>query len=322
MFKNKKITFFFLQIILCFSLNAQIIKNKSFFNINVIPFSEISYGTMKEILFFSNSDEKTSLLEWKKKGLFYFGSDFEFSYKNSIFTIGACFAYPINFGKMLDSDWNEDGIKTMYSISEIKVNNSFFSNLIYKYKIDFGRNIIFPIFEIDYAFNDFLSKNAEGWYASKDFSTDGKDHSWNSEYAHHYPDEKYKLLGVEYQNHLISTFLGFEYLTKCTKKVDFGFKFYFSPYTYSYSKDHHLGRKNDWEIIYSQGHFIFKYFKTEIFTNYKLNNFLSLKFIFYGKYLAPVKGDLFDKDMYLDSQKIAHAEWNINFRLALNIFLF
>lgn len=322
---KKKIVFIFISSFFsCVILYPKDISSKqknSNFHIDISPFFQTTLSKINESLYYSRiPDQKCSLLEYEQRPIFLFGAKIDFIYSNSIFSLQGGTALPLSCGHLFDSDWNGDNLKTTYSISDLSVNNYFTTALYYTYSFGLNRQKISPTVGADYSYRTFSARNTEGWYGQAKYSTDKKDHSWDSEYAAHFPDEKHKLLGLDYANHIISIFIGLKYNINFTNRFYAGADFYFSPYTYTFTKDHHLGN-NGGRITYSQSHCIFKHLKAGLYTGCNLSKIIGLKIAVYGSYLADVKGEQFDEEMFISSQKSAHGEWNINAQLSTLIHI-
>lgn len=321
----KKMIKKYIFVVVYFLLNvctySQILPSKSDVHIDIFPFMKILYGNINESLYYSKlPNQKCSHLEWEQKPVFLLGIGFNFIYKNSILCFDTCTGLPLGCGDLRDSDWNGNNIKTTYSISESNINNYFSANLYYKYKFVIDKMKILPVAGIDYSYRTMSARNAEGWYGQSEFSTDGKDHSWDSEYAKHFPDGKYKLAGIDYRNYIVSTFIGIQYIVDIVRNISVGMDFLVSPYAYTFRKDHHLGNGGG-VIQYSQCHCVFNHFKASVFINYKINNILGLTASIFGNYMLPTKGDCFDEEMFISPQKTEYSEWNINSVMAVIIYL-
>lgn len=293
-----------------------ILYTKNFFSLDLnlffTPEFSIRSGKTKESLYFSNnsdSSKKCSLLEWNEKNVIQIGlkSEIEFYTKTSeIFGIlnSISISLPYNNGNMTDSDWNTEGLKFNYSIfcanitykdfSDIFKNFDTSINIFYKKKIkDFFA--IRPYMKFSYSSVFFNGKDGYGWYGSSNWTSDQKEHSWNDDEAHYFPDGKYKLANIDYQSQVIAIFQGFSIYFYLSKYMDIFIGTDVSPYTFVIASDRHYPNKYETKdyinIIFGNYNF---------YTGFNIKLLEKISFNFKGTYsnIKHSKGDeykIYDK---------------------------
>lgn len=269
------------------------------------PYAGLEYSIYEEAYYFDvntgYSDKMCSLLEWEQKPSWLLGLASSACFFNFETFIDVSTKIPMECGSMKDSDFLNDGMKFNYSVHELYLNKSFNINAGISYFIDFSFINIKPGILASYSYNTFSAKNGHGWYGSPSYSSDGKVHSWNSGYAHYFPDGKYHLAGVDYENQTVSLMIGAEVSKTFMKIWTVGLGAYLSPFTYAYAKDHHLGKSRN---FYTED-FIYNYFKNYRFAlknNVSVTKHLSFESLIEGNLQLLEKGEDYE-DGYLNSQK-------------------
>lgn len=271
----------------------------------LIPYTGFECGVFDEAYYYDDfseySDKMCSLLEWKQNYSFILGLEVDIDFKNFNFFTDVSTKLPLKCGKMYDSDYWENGLKFNYSINELYLNNFFCFNTGFSYSFDISSFSIAPVLQGSYSYISLSAKNGYGWYGGSGHSSDGQVHSWNSPFAHYYPDGKYHLAGVDYENQTFYFMLGLDFSKVFFKKWCLGFGLYVAPFTYIYVKDHHLGKSNN---FYSED-YIYNYFENYKFlirNNIFFTRHISLVTLLEGNLQLLVKGENYENGK-LNSQK-------------------
>ncbi len=247
--------------------------SKCFSEIQIIPNIGFSFGSMGEYLYSPYSANLWSYLEWEEKPSISVGSNFLFKLKNNYFKFNIFFSLPLECGKMTDSDWSESGINYAYSVNENKIKCAFRLETEYNYEFYLNNFLsISPAAGIKFFYSSYKARNGYGWYGTEEWSKNGELVSWNDDNAHYFPDEKYKLAGIDYSRCTLIFNTGFFFNLRL-KKTKISAGFLFSPISYIYALDHHLGKTNSFkyeEIQYP----LFKYYETTLEASYKINRLL------------------------------------------------
>lgn len=247
-----------------FLLLFSILYTNNFFplelNLFLTPEFSIRNSKTKESLYFSSnpdSSKKCSLLEWNEKNVIQIGlkSELAFYTENSgILGISnsISISLPYNKGNMTDSDWNTEGLKFNYSIFDANITYSYFSdifknfdtsiNIFYKKKIK-GFLAVRPYIKFIYSSIFFNGKNGYGWYGSSNWTSDQREHQWNDDKAHYFPDGKYKLANIDYQSQTFCIFQGFSIYFYLSKYMDIFIGTDISPYSFVIASDRHYPNK-------------------------------------------------------------------------------
>ena len=145
-----------------------------------------------------------------------------------------------------------------------------------------------------YCYDSFFAQNGYGWYGGMDYSKNGEDNSWDSEYAR----KAKKLYPIELARRTFYTFLGFDFSANILSKLDLTAGSYISPYTRISSTDHHHSKPdtdNDFYINEEQA-CAFLRFKETLNISYALTSNLNINLS--GTWIfGPIsKGPLYDFD--------------------------
>lgn len=255
------------------------------FSYSVIPYYGLECSTFDEAYYYEDrskySDRMCSFLTWTQNYSQILGLENFFTFGNANLLVDVSTKIPSDCGLMKDSDFAENGLKFNYSISDVNIENAFSGKISFSYSFDCLDFKISPSFEAFYDYINLNARNGHGWYGSASHTSDGKRHSWDSPYAHYYPDGIYHLAGVDYQNQSFGFFAGVVISKNVTKNLELEAGFHFSPFTYSYAKDHHLGKNNN---FYTED-FIYHYFN-----NIKIS--AGSKITLYRNLFLMVKGEV------------------------------
>lgn len=318
MMNNQKTFIAFLVIFL--SLNAAAFSKA--FSLALTPYTAIEYGVFQEAYYYDDfseySDKMCSLLEWEQKPAVVLGLESTVQYKKCLFLLDASTKLPLRCGSMMDSDYWYDGLKFNYSINENYLDKAFSVRTSFSYRFDLPFLSIQPSVAVSYSFISFNAKNGYGWYGGFAHSSDGKIHSWDSPYAHYYPDGKYHLAGVDYENQSVCILVGFDVSKTFFKRWNVGVGFFVAPFTYTYVKDHHLGKSSN---FYSED-FIYNYFRnfTVMFENdFAFSDRFALISVFEGNLQLLTKGENYF-DGYPNSQKGGFSYKGLKIKVGISIY--
>lgn len=225
--------------ILLFIFAFTLFSNLFSLDLLITPYFQYSTGKLEESLFSSDDTYKISLLEWEARNEIRSGAKVNLNIKNFVLNTDFNFAFPLICGKMYDSDWEPDGIKSVYSISNNKIKTSIDSNISVGYSFKPSTFIsIIPIFQTQYSFDSFQARNGIGWYGTRDYNLAGPTVSWDNENA-----KEYKISGIDYYRHSLYLFTGFSFQFYINK-FNFGSTLLVSPFSYFFALDYHRDNKN------------------------------------------------------------------------------
>lgn len=284
---KKFFSFIFYLFIFSFSIFA---KDSNF---SITPFSSISCGKMNEHIYSStNENVIISCLEWNLSPLYKLGCDLDFNVRNSFFSFSCDFSLPFPCGKMYDSDWNNTGkLKKTYSILEENEQFCFNSLVYFHYRFTIRKTLSFsPTIEASYSYFNIKSSNGYGWFGGRDYSSTGKDVSWDSPYAKYYS----KVYGINYERNIFLVFTGIKTDWKIQNNFSIVADIYIAPYVYLKVIDTHLnapGLSDIKQNQYQQG--FFKYYKANLGCVYNAKKNLSLIFNINYLYGQKLKGPLY-----------------------------
>lgn len=274
----KFISFIFVFIISAASLFSDEWKND--FLLEFTPYFTLSKGRLNEYIYSSSDDSiKKSKLEWNLNPLYRFGIESKFGWKNIFIAGQADFSLPVNCGTLYDSDWNSTGeIKTIYSKLEEKSDLIFNSSFGIGYDFNLKNKAtnrkyfsISPVINFDYSYFKIKSDNGYGYFGAEDYSKNGTDVPWDSEYARYH-----KVYGIDLERMYYNLFTGLILEIYPTEKISFGCDFNFSVYSYIVTYDKHFA-KNSWYNLNGYQKSPFDYLKFSFFSNYKFSNKISMR---------------------------------------------
>lgn len=284
---------------------AAVIAKPNNLDITITPYFGVEFSVFEEAYYFEDSSKYSndicSMLEWEQRPTCMLGVNSIFTFYNIGFVLDVGTKLPVECGLMKDSDYWENGVHFNYSENENYLDKAFSLNLGFTYNFNLPVLSIVPLIEFFYSYNSFNAKNGHGWYAGPSYSSDGELHSWDSEYAHYFPDGKYHLAGVDYLNQTFYFMTGVELSKVIFNKWKLGGGFYLAPFTYVYAKDHHLGKRNDFyteDFIYN----FFQNFKFCLKNTVIVNKNFSIVAITEGNLQLLVKGDDYENG-YRNNQK-------------------
>ena len=117
-------------------------------SISVTPIFSVGFGTIGEYVYIkdvSGTNKKISELDWDVKPSLQYGGRVGVSWKALAVSGFAFGAVPMRSGAMKDSDWDENGIKNIFSVHEnaLASSYSFGGRIAYTFKpLDFFRSVL------------------------------------------------------------------------------------------------------------------------------------------------------------------------------------
>ena len=283
------------------------------FTFSLEPQLSISYEKHGEYLLY-DSKEPSSYLDWQFFPIIRSGIKTGFQLNHFFAAAEIAAGIPVPFGKMNDSDWNNNGLKYIYSENDAKLLSDFNSVLQFMYEIPFNRFELFPSVQISYAFKSFKAYDGHGWYGNHEYSKNGKNVSWDDENAKYYAH----ISGSSsYVINNFFTFIGCYGTFIITPKIKIGFGTYISPYTYIYTSDHHYKKSGEVsKYAYALQNAFFNRFKEELNFNLQLFDDLTFKAEVssilggkaYGEYAYYTRHPLFQEDFYLPDKGISASD--------------
>lgn len=273
--------------------------SKSDFSLEISPHFGFAYGQLDEYIYSSADDSiKKSLLEWELHPLYTLGLDAKFGWKNLYSSVSSDFALPLECGTMRDSDWNNSG-DTKIIYSELEEKNKFSFNSAFELGYDFvfenpldkkGFKSTFtlsPAASVSYSYFKIESDNGHGYFGGEDYSTNGEEVAWDSEFATYH-----KVYGINLERQYFNVFAGLRFRADITQKFGISLGMFASPYTYVATFDRHLKKHGSYHLNgYQKG--FFEYWKFEFGADYAISKrikiFLCSDF-FYG---SVIKGDFY-----------------------------
>lgn len=287
-FKNKKTILF----LCCIFLNVSLFcleKSPAFF-----IQSDAGVGIRKfgEYIYSSYDNHTVSYLEYNATLT---QTNITFGYVVNNFEILANInaVLPLKCGNFYDYDYTADGItKNLCFFNNYSTGNAG-GNIFIAYDFSFkDRFLICPTFQLQYNYDSFIGRNGWGYFGTKEYSKNGEDVPWNSEYAR----KATKVSRISYKTHNFFVFTGIDFKIKLTQKINLVFGTYVSPFTTTYSVDYHFddtGNNWDYELIETQTSF-FKNFKERAQFDFYIKD--TLCFIISGEWIfrSVIKGTIYD----------------------------
>ncbi len=279
--KNKKPVFFLAAVFLLLTFPLFSF-SKSDFSFSIEPYFSVFCGQLDEYIY-SSADEniKKSLLEWELNPLYKAGAKIKGDFKNFYVSADAGAALPFYCGTLRDSDWNADGTtKIIYSELDEKNSKSFFFSSELGHEFSFGKSaderkvpLIFsiaPAALFEFSHFEIKSGNGHGYFGGEDYSTNGKEVPWNSEFATYH-----KTYGINLTREYFSLFAGLRLGARISQKFDFSLGAFISPFTYVATYDRHLRKKGSYHLnSYQKG--AFEYLKFDFLFGFKCSSRIQL----------------------------------------------
>lgn len=265
---------FFLFFLLLFEVFAFSEQKKDFL-LELTPYFTFSKGCLDELIYSSSDDSiMKSKLEWNFNSLYQFGAKAKFGWKNIYIVGNADFALPVSCGILDDSDWNASGeIKTIYSKLEENVGLVFNSSVGLGYNFNLANKntgkkyfTFSPVCTFDYSYFKIEGDNGYGYFGAEDYSLNGNDVPWNSEYATYH-----KVYGIDLERLYFNFFSGFSCELYPSERFLFGFNLSFALFSYIITYDKHFS-KNSWYNLNGYQKGCFDYLKFSAYSSYRFSN--------------------------------------------------
>ena len=178
-----------------------------------------------------------SRLDWKCNKILKTGLGARLKIGYFIFESAWLVNLPLECGKLYDSDWFTEGMKSSLSIHDVK--NRFGYDFLGEIKVDFPITDYFsfiPAVSFFQMHSEFEAQKGIVWKGTPKFTGLEENVPWNSQYA----VEK-KVYGIELYNRISILFAGFDLEGK-SGNFNFNFKARISPFLHIQLLDHHLGK--------------------------------------------------------------------------------
>ena len=284
-------------LILITILNCTLFAQKAESSFSINPNIGVTFANHGEYIYSPSGRKLYSYLEYQVEALLTAGLLVNTSFGPAQLSFGTDIAIPGKCGTMYDSDWNLLGVKTTYSIHEnnAQQNYDFFMDIGWKFP--FGSKNQFeirPKAGILYCYDSFFAQNGYGWYGGMDYSKNGEDNSWDSEYAR----KAKKLYPIELLRTSFYTFIGFDFSADILSKVKVTAGSFISPYTKISSTDHHHSKPdsgNDFYINEEQACAFYR-FKESLDISYVVTSKVNINLSGTWIFGSIAKGALYDFD--------------------------
>ena len=259
---------------LFFSLLPAFIFPADIFHFDVSVFSGVRSGSITKSIYLENTDTKVSRLDWEEKPVFLAGLKTDFTIWKFESDFRFSFGFPLSCGSMYDSDWNLDGIKKTYTISECNILQNFDASINLSFHTpEFSAFRIDPSIEIQYLFKNFKAHDGYGWYGGQEHAKipRGYDVAWDDPLAR----KAKKIRDIDYYRHTVLTFFGVKGTFFASQKLTFQAEFFISPFSYNYSLDTHYRSEENTHYLDIQTGSFAKY-KINLKSQYKLNRYFAV----------------------------------------------
>ena len=304
---------FLIALVLFSSLKSFADEEKTKLSFSLEPQLSFSFEKHGEYLLY-DSKEPASYLEWKLFPIVRSGIKSGLEINRFVMEFELATAIPLSYGKMYDSDWNENGLKYIYSENDAKMLSDFSGQLELSYTFPFTKFALSPVLCLRYSTHSFKAFNGHGWYGIKNYSKNGQDVSWDDENAKYYPH-----IGG-YSTYLVSSFysfIGCNALLNISTKSALSFSVYFSPYSYIYTNDYHYKKSGQIsKYAYAQQNAFFSRFMEEIsFTSQIFHDLFFVTKISsiqgwksYGNYVFYQQSPLYSDTFYCSDKGISASD--------------
>ncbi len=225
----KKIILFFVVI----NFNLLFAHNISF---SIRPFFSYNNDYLSYSIYEDDDDSRlNSRLDWCTSYLLKAGLETKIEFSNWILGLSNAAALPFKCGKMYDSDWFTEGIKTDFQEDILTAGFCYDLQFELKYRFRLQNQFsIFPIFAYNYSYSSFKGDYLSCWTGRADYTGLTDNYPWNSDVA-----VKVERFGIDLYNNISVFFLGAGFekkFNRCQLNLDI----YLSPFVFISSIDHHL----------------------------------------------------------------------------------
>lgn len=254
-----------------------------------------TYEQLGEYLFSSyDNNLKVSYLEWQHPAFYTLGFTGEAGWKDIHLKGNFNYLFPLGTGYMHDLDWAYD-LQTNFAYFDNYGSQNFNWNveLSYDFKIKKFLSVA-PVAQFEYAFDSFSAENGYGYFGNQDYSKNGTNVAWDSEYA-----MQAKCSDITYARSANYIFLGANakfYL----KNLTLNLQALITPYSYVVSRDYHSDA-NDTGYDYTMIAFtncFFNVFKIGFSASYQLENNVHLYADFLTLFSPEIHGKLVTNYLY------------------------
>lgn len=179
-----------------------------------------------------------SRLEWNADYLFKTGTTFNLEAGPFVFNSSVAFNLPFKCGVMYDSDWYTIGLKTNRSTSDIIPGFGIDCNLDFGYKFDLPRDFsVTPVLSIQESYRTLHAENTIGLCGDMGHTALDHNIAWDDPRS-----KKVKKYGIDFYHNTTGVYLGAD-VAWAFSSVQLDLAALFSPFTYIFSVDHHLGKQ-------------------------------------------------------------------------------
>ncbi len=274
---------------------------------------QISYNNEQLSYSIYDGTKLNSELDWNSSFLFKSGSAFQFEFNKIILRTLFLFNLPLKNGKMYDSDYYTDGVKTNLSIGDLYTDFGFDSNLQIQYKFSLPNNFfVSPLISLNYSYIQLQCKNNIGFCGDTSHTDLLDDVPWDSENA-----KRVNKYGIDLNTNITSICLGTQ-IKKIIHDFHVGLTTYFAPFTYISSLDHHNNAEGGrYYLLIQQG--FFSEFAVSLGVGYFINNHNSINLSLNSSFCPGINGIFYfgqekDDDMIADQTcKFEFYKFAINF---------
>lgn len=316
--KKKTHIAFVLSFILLTCLLPKSAFSKDAFKVDFSVFTGIKHGEISKSIYLGGTSTKVSKLDWEEKNIYEFGIGTDITFFDFFVSAQFSAGLPLSTGNMYDSDWNLEGLKKTYTISECDLKQSFDTQIEISYHTP--KLFIFrlePAVQVQYMFQNFNAHDGYGWYGAKEYAKIPRDYdvAWNDPLSR----KAKKIRDIDYYRHTFLTFFGFEFYYIPTEKFRLKTGFFISPFAYMYSLDtHHKSSANVHYCDVQYGYF--SKYKTTLKAEFRIKRRIKIFSEFsiisgtsdYGDLYADEYSDILTK---FENQPTSSSMLNVDFNI-------
>lgn len=231
----------------------------------------LTYGDLGEYIYSSGERFIISYLQWEEKPVYFLGFEGGVQYKDFGVSTDVKFDLPGNCGHLYDSDWNSNGLKTIYSIHDNNLIWGIDAIISFFYDFTPANNFtITPEFQVEYEFVKFQSAIGTQWNGSGSSDSTDDDVSWDDPLA-----KKNGASRIGYYRHTGFLFTGLKFRYDFTPDFSVMSGFYIAPFIYTSALDHHFDDRPGKDAGYYMQHIQYSFFnriKADIQTVFKIDS--------------------------------------------------
>lgn len=234
----------------------------------------ISFRRFGEHIYSYSDSHRVSYLEYNAI-LSQTNIQFGYTFNNLEISAGLGAVLPLKCGSFYDYDYMENGTCKNLCFFDNYATGNIAGHIAFIFPSLSVKRLSFrPLFKIQYNYDSFIGKQGWGYFGTKEYSKNGEDVAWNSEYAR----KAKKVSSISLDTHNFFVFAGLFLGIELTPKIKLALNSYITPFTYAYSLDYHYddtGGGQDYQLIEIQTAF-FKNFKESLQLEFNLTNKFSL----------------------------------------------